>query len=249
MTLFMHAFRPNMAQLVRLAARERLLPPGDDLGYALHVALTATFAETAPKPFVWCPPGTPSGGTTGRLLSYSSTSLDTLRERAASAADPAFAAVLDLSCAASKEMPTRFDTGKRFAFRVRVRPVLRTGKKRDGSGGKERDAYLDSPDDAGGRVTRGDCYLAWLAERLGAGGAHLEKGRLESFQLTRLMTRDRSGEKSRRDAPTGPDAIATGTLIVSEPDAFASLLGRGIGRFRAFGFGMLLLAPGTPTEN
>lgn len=245
----MHSFRPNVGQLIRLAARERLLPPGDDLGYALHVVLAATFAEAAPKPFVWCPPGTPSGTTTGRLLCYSSTSLDTLREHAANAADPAFATVLDVSCAASKEMPTIFDAGKHFDFRVRVRPVLRTGKARDGSGGKERDAYLSSPDDAGSQLTRGECYLAWLAERLSAGGARLEKGRLDSFHLTRLMTRDRSGEKSRRDAPTGPDATATGTLVVSEPDAFAGLLARGIGRFRAFGFGMLLLAPGTSAAN
>lgn len=243
MTLFMHAFQPDVGRLVRLAARERLLPPGDDLGYALHVVFAAAFADAAPKPFAWCPPGTPSGAATGRLLCYSSTSLDELHEHAAKSGDPAFASVLDLSSAASKEMPTVFDTGTRLGFRVRVRPVLRTGKSRDGSGGKERDAFLSNPDSAESVVTRGECYLAWLAERLDAGGARLEQGRLDSFRLTRLMTRDRSGEKSRRDAPTGPDAVATGTLVVSDSEAFATLLARGIGRFRAFGFGMLLLAP------
>ena len=249
MTLYMHAFRPDVGRLVRLAARERLLPPGDDLGYALHVVLAATFADAAPKPFAWCPPGTPSGAATGRLLCYSSTSLNALQEHATNSGDPAFASVLDVSGAASKEMPTMFSTGKRFDFRVRVRPVLRTGKSRDGSGGKERDAYLSSPDDAGSIVSRGECYLAWLTERLCAGGARLEKGRLDSFRLTRLMTRDRSGEKSRRDAPTGPDAFATGTLVVSDTAAFAALLARGIGRFRAVGFGMLLLAPPATVED
>lgn len=249
MTLFMHAFRPDVGRLVRLAARERLLPPGDDLGYALHVVLAATFADVAPKPFAWCPPGTPSGSATGRLLCYSTTPLETLREHAANAGDSAFASILDLSCAASKEMPTMFGTGTRFDFRVRIRPVLRTGKSRDGSGGKERDAYLSDPDDRAGVVTRGECYVAWLAERLSTGGARLEQGRLESFRLARLMTRDRSGEKSRRDAPTGPDALATGTLVVSDSEAFAGLLARGIGRFRAFGFGMLLLAPAARAGN
>ena len=246
MTLYMHAFRPDVGRLVRLAARERLLPPGDDLGYALHVVLAATFADAAPKPFAWCPPGTPSGAATGRLLCYSSKSLDALHEHAANYGDPAFASVLDVCGAASKEMPTMFSTGERFGFRVRIRPVLRTGKSRDGSGGKERDAYLSSPDDAGSIVNRGECYLKWLTERLKEGGVRLEQGRLESFRLTRLMTRDRSGEKSRRDAPTGPDAVVIGTLAVSDLDAFAGLLARGVGRFRAFGFGMLLLAPARP---
>jgi CRISPR system Cascade subunit CasE len=239
----MHAFQPDVGLLVRLAAREGLLPPGDDLGYALHVVLAATFPGAAPKPFCWCPPGTASGAVTGRLLCYSSASLDTLREHATNSAGQAFASVLDVSAAASKEMPTMFSPGKRLDFRVRVRPVLRTGKSRDGSGGKERDAFPSSPDDVGRMTSRGECYLAWLTERFSAGGVHLEQGRLESFRLTRLMTRDRSGEKSRRDAPTGPDAVAVGTLVVSDSEAFAGLLARGIGRFRAFGFGMLLVAP------
>ena len=34
-----------------------------------------------------------------------------------------------------------------------------------------------------------------------------------------------------------------GTLTVGDPDAFSRLLARGIGRHRAFGFGMLLLRP------
>jgi CRISPR system Cascade subunit CasE len=41
----------------------------------------------------------------------------------------------------------------------------------------------------------------------------------------------------------GPDAVMRGNLIVSDPAAFAQLLARGIGRHRAYGFGMLLLRP------
>jgi CRISPR system Cascade subunit CasE len=40
-----------------------------------------------------------------------------------------------------------------------------------------------------------------------------------------------------------PNAVLEGTLTVGDPDAFARLLARGIGRHRAFGFGMLLLKP------
>ncbi|MEQ8964701.1 MAG: type I-E CRISPR-associated protein Cas6/Cse3/CasE [Azospirillaceae bacterium] len=40
-----------------------------------------------------------------------------------------------------------------------------------------------------------------------------------------------------------PDAVFEGVLRVDDPAAFAALLARGVGRHRAFGFGMLLLAP------
>jgi CRISPR system Cascade subunit CasE len=40
-----------------------------------------------------------------------------------------------------------------------------------------------------------------------------------------------------------PVARITGTLQVETADAFAHLIARGIGRHRAFGFGMLLLRP------
>ena len=35
----------------------------------------------------------------------------------------------------------------------------------------------------------------------------------------------------------------TGTLTVTDPQAFAALLSGGVGRHAAFGFGMLLLSP------
>jgi CRISPR system Cascade subunit CasE len=36
-------------------------------------------------------------------------------------------------------------------------------------------------------------------------------------------------------------ALVTGTLRVGDAEAFRALLARGLGRHRAFGFGMLLL--------
>jgi CRISPR system Cascade subunit CasE len=41
----------------------------------------------------------------------------------------------------------------------------------------------------------------------------------------------------------GPDAVLEGVLEVVDGEAFAALLRRGVGRHRAFGFGMLLLRP------
>lgn len=249
MTTFMHAFQPHVPALMRFASRERLLAPGDDLGYALHVLLTASFGEFAPKPFVWCAPGTRSGGQQGRVLCYSSTALSDLADHARSFADPWATAALQIGNADTKAMPDEFVVGAHLGFRIRVRPVVRTGKARDGSGGKERDAYIGSELTNSDSGTRGRCYYEWLKRQLTIGGAELQHARLEAFSLTRLMTRDRSGERSRRNAPTGPDATLVGALRVYDPVAFAAMLRRGVGRFRAFGFGMLLLMPPVRTAD
>jgi CRISPR system Cascade subunit CasE len=40
---------------------------------------------------------------------------------------------------------------------------------------------------------------------------------------------------------SGPDAVLAGQLRVTDPKAFTQLLASGVGRHRAFGFGLLLL--------
>jgi CRISPR system Cascade subunit CasE len=247
----MLSFRPDMGRLMRLASRERLLPPGDDPGYAVHAVFTASFGELAPKPFALLLPGAAGGGPAGRLLAYSAHSLAALRSQAAAFADPAFSAALDLDAAEDKAMPERFAAGMRLGFRVRVRPVRRTGKPRPAEGlatgkggGREHDLYDGPAEDETPVETRARLYLDWLALRLGETcGARLETAALESFRLTRLLTRDRSGPGQTSRTVNGPDATIAGTLVVADSDAFAAGLARGIGRHRAFGFGMLLLAP------
>lgn len=260
MSLYLHSYQPDFGRLTRLATREHLLPPGDDLGYALHAAFTATFGEHGPKSFVLLAPGN-GGGPAGRLLAYASQPLATLRSHAAAFADPAFSAALDLDTAADKLMPERFATATRLGFRVRVRPVARTGRPRlserrvaDGSGrARERDVFLarldevtadsDSANKTSSTASRAACYLTWLGERLTTIGACLEQGQVDAFRFTRLLARDRNGARTRTQHPNGPDATITGTLTVTDAESFAAGLPRGVGRFRAFGFGMLLLTP------
>jgi len=260
MSLHMLSFRPDFARLARLAVREKLLPPGGDPGYAVHAVLAASFGELAPKPFLLLAPGETGGGPAGRLIAYSAASLETLRARAEEFADPAFSAVLQLPEAEAKPMPERFAAGRRLGFRLRVRPVVRTGRPRDAvaaggdvaertvspeSRGRERDAFLaaieGTPPDAG--PTRPVVYAEWLAGQLERGGARLASAALDGFAFARLMVRDRSADASRRRFVTGPDCRLSGTLTVEDPEAFAAGLARGIGRYRSFGFGMLILTP------
>ncbi|ADZ71267.1 type I-E CRISPR-associated protein Cas6/Cse3/CasE [Polymorphum gilvum] len=246
MTLKLMSFRPDMHRLLALAARERLLPAGGDLGYALHAVFAASFADRAPKPFRFLAPGDPGGGPAGRLFAYSACSLDDLRAQATAFADPAFANVLRLEEAEAKAMPTDFPTGTRLGFSLRLRPVQRTGASPDGlEKARERDVY-DGPGEgeARGAAARAHAYAAWLERQFNrSNAATLEDWHIEALKQTRLRARDRgAGTSTPRDV-SGPDATYSGVLRVTDPEAFAALLARGIGRFRAFGFGMLLLKP------
>lgn len=64
---------------------------------------------------------------------------------------------------------------------------------------------------------------------------------LESWQRDRFWRPQHgAGKGSTRDRPL---VLYRGTLRITDPTAFATLLARGIGRHRAFGLGMLLLKP------
>ena len=78
-------------------------------------------------------------------------------------------------------------------------------------------------------------YLQWLKERF-KGTAQIEQGAcLKRFQ--RIKTR------RGKHVSEGPDAIMQGTLEVTDTARFADLLIRGVGRHKAYGYGMILLRP------
>lgn len=246
MTLHLLSFRPDFPRLTALAAREKLLPPGGDAGYLLHAVFAASFGPLAPASFRLLAPGEPGGGPSGRLLAYAHAPLADLRAHADAFADPAFLAPLALDHAADKPMPTVFAPGTRLGFAVRVRPVQRTGAPRDGGGrGRERDVFLAAraaTDTAADPPNRAALYEDWLRRRC-VPAARIERVMIDSLRRTRLMVRDRSGPQTRSRSVEGPDALFSGVLTVTDSDAFAALLARGVGRARAFGFGMLLLRP------
>lgn len=259
MGLTLLSFRPDFSRLMYLASRERLnplgekgeheapqpaLPPGGDLGYALHAVFRASFDDLAPRPFRLLVPGEPGGGPSGRLFAYSAVPLAELKSRAALFADPAFLNVLALERAEDKPMPTAFAPGTRLGFAVRLRPVQRTGASPDGrTPARERDVYSPGPEGAGA-AARADAYRDWLADQFARdGSASLEQAEIVSLKRTKLFVRDRSGAGPGRRALDGPDVGVSGVLRVEDGAAFATLLARGVGRFRAFGFGMLLLRP------
>ena len=224
---------------MRWAGDRGLLPRrGDDLGYAFHALLTASFGELAPRPFaVQQHPRLPA-----QVLAYSNHPAVELREAASLYAEPAAVAALGLPSLVGKAMPEQFTSGQRLGFTVRVRPTIRTDREGDRDRVRERDAFLAAvsgiPPGAG--PSRGEVYGAWLQGHLRRGGAEPEQLALDAFRLEDVQRRD--GARALL-SQRGPDAAFSGILRVVEPEAFTALLARGVGRHRSFGFGMLLLRP------
>jgi CRISPR system Cascade subunit CasE len=239
-TLYMLQLTPDLPKLIRWAEEQHLLHARheDDLGYALHALLRAAFDTLAPTPFALVR----YAELPAKLLAYSAHGAAAFRDQAATFADPEVAAAVGLAGLVDKQMPDRFVAGRRLGFTLRARPIVRIDRNGNRSRTQERDAFLAAIAGTEPSVgpSRGEAYQTWLIRRLADGGAHLERLVLDAFRLTTTLRRDKA---RKLHAFVGPDATFSGELSVTDPDRFASLLAHGVGRHRAFGFGMLLLKP------
>jgi CRISPR system Cascade subunit CasE len=217
-----------------------------DLGDAFHGLLRAAFADDAPQPFRYL-------GQHEGLMAYTTMDAESVRAYAA-LADPLVAQTLGLGATDMhggfqiRPFPTHWSAGQVLAFEVRVRPTVRTSMG-------ERDAFLRAADqDRNAPIQRNVVYVQWLREHLAPRAGEeqqawhgaievLDDTRVASYQHIRIVRRMQgsAGEARRTQVIDGPEAVLMGHLRVIDSVAFASLLARGVGRHRAFGFGMLLL--------
>lgn len=221
-----------------------------DLGDALHGLLRAAFGDAAPRPFRYL-------DERQGLLAYTSLDAQVIRAQVA-LAEPLAAQTLGLDATDQhagyrlRPFPTRWPQGQVLAFEVRLRPTVRAAKG-------ERDAFLHAVELAqGAPLQRESVYVQWLREHLARresaarepwqGAVELlDDVHLAGYQRQQIVRRTQAagGESRRGRVIDGPDALLKGHLRVLDPDAFAHLLARGVGRHRAFGFGMLLLSRAT----
>lgn len=255
-------------ELLRLARRHGLRAGVDD-GYVLHAALAQLFARSSERSRV--PLHTFALDDTLEqarrqpeyvfLLAYSDLDRRELLDSMGAARD-----ALVRECAV-RDVPV-VPSGARFAFRARVCPIVRTRQPvrgeteaRDAERGRAReiDAWLASlrvrsdgatlstddqlPFEHTARIwsSREAVYGAWLAKELGRNSGALLEGlpRLATFTRDRLYRR--SGDS--RHVLERPNAVMEGLLRVADAQGFRAVVRRGLGRHRAFGFGMLLLRP------
>ncbi len=194
----------------------------------------------------------PRGSSRGVLYAYGRADAEELREKLNVCGDPLQCKVIPAETIDSKPMPTEWVAGKKLGFEIRVRPTrrLNSGSKKtrrvqdvEKLGNGEWDAFqLEAIRCPKGTMPRSreEVYRDWLAKRLQRCGAvelDVEETKLVSFQRTRAVRRQHTRHSE------GPDALMRGNLVITDGDAFADLLAQGVGRHRAYGYGMLLLRP------
>ena len=208
----------------------------DDHDLALHRLLKEGLGDTAPKPFYldWH---------NRSLLGYGTADAAILTHLLRIYADPSQASLFRRID--SKVMPKTWAKGQTLGFKVRVIPVTRVARKRDdteetrGLPKKEMDAFVirsaqvgpDTP------LERGEVYGEWLSEQMAPYGVEVVSSRMTGFAIQRVY-RKQEGRRLER-----PDVEMRGVLRIGDPEGFRKLLGRGVGRHLAYGFGMLLLRP------
>ncbi len=228
--------------LMELGRRRQLPLRQTDTGYLVHCFLGELFGDNAPSPFAVV-------GALGRfteILAYTDFTAHEHRRFADSFAEPNVHAGCDWARFDQKQMPSHWLRETKLGFRVRVCPVVRAAsdspQRRKGA---EVDAFLArcSRAKADETVEREIVYRDWFESQINRhGGARLLRGGVDSFKLERLVRRSH-GNSRKSVVGQRPDVTMCGLFKVSDSDKFAALLRRGVGRHRAFGYGMLLLRP------
>ena len=239
--LYMTQMSLDTRALMHIADRRLLFQHSLDMGYLVHSQLCELFGdELAPKPFMLGENDGPRLQVTG----YSSVPAEKLAQYAQTFAQPVAYRVVDWDAFASKPMPAAFPLGKQLSFHLRACPVVRKSRgSQFYKAGREVDIFLSEVARCGPDVqlNRHAIYTAWLENYLSQqGGAQCSEVQVIQFHRSRLLRRN----KSRAGiAVERPEVVFEGNLEVTDPERFQQLLTRGVGRHRAFGFGMLLLLP------
>ena len=244
MTIHLLRFDPDLARFAAWCAAENLVPRhNEDDGYAWHALLVATFGKAmAPKPFrVLARRGRPV-----QLLAYASADAAALRAHAADFADPKTIGALGVDSLASKPMPA-FASGRRLGVSARLRPIVRTDRDGDRTKSREIDVYMAAKlkAETGLPIDRAQVYIEWARARLIAAGVEVESLRLDGSEGAGVVRRTSPrADGTRPLVRISGNAITTiGTIRVFDADLFAATVANGLGRHRAFGYGMLLLSP------
>jgi CRISPR system Cascade subunit CasE len=219
----------NPPHLLRFASQYGITQEDETLGYVLHAWLMALFGKLAPKPFRYI-------DRRREVLAYASSDAKTLLDHAQTFASPQAWVALDPGGMASKPMPTAWKVGQHLRLEVITCPVSRQGED-------EKDLYLRALDHLGEAApSRAAVYQKWFVEQW-TDTARIDRVELLGLRArTRLLRRARNATNHLRIVER-PQALFGADAVIIDVERFAQRLSRGVGRHRAFGFGMVLLAP------
>ena len=230
-----------------------------DADQSMHSLLTEMFGDAQPKPFRLI---MPKNKVMGSLMGYTSVDAETLKTVGRSVAGPAQERVLRLDTIESKTMPDSWAPGTKLGFEIRTCPIYRNGKHagkepcdryfvqvKKGQRcphcipGKETDVYrLASIRYPRGEMpySRDEVYVKWLARRFevkGCANVDINATRVNSFQILNAIRRPGTRPHIL------PEVVFRGELEITDSKKFRNVLSGGIGRHKAYGFGMILLRP------
>jgi CRISPR system Cascade subunit CasE len=216
-------------RLLRFAAEHGITQEDETLGYTLHAWLTALFGEQAPKPFRYFE-------RRREVLAYARSNAAGLLRHAQTFATPHAWAALDATGVVSKPMPAEWRKGQRLHLETLACPVSRKGNE-------EKDLYLRALDRfQEASLPRAEVYREWFIRQCKS-AVRLDTIELHGMSArNRLLRRARNGS-NRLIIIERPQALFGAEAVIVDPEQFSGLLARGIGRHRAFGFGMVMLAP------
>lgn len=229
----------DVRRLLNVAPRGQLGGHDADLDYVAHMAVDGVFGAGRLRPFFV----EPERRGQVRILGYTDRGGDALRQYADSFADAELHAACLWDRFASRPMPAAFGVGTVLGFECRVCPTVRKARgSQIERPGAEVDAFIAAVQrvDAGLELDRAVVYGEWLRSRFDVGGADLGTVEMTQFQFARQTRRTQGDQRVRRDG-LRPDATLRGSVTVRDHEAFMGLLARGVGRHRAFGYGMLRL--------
>ena len=214
-----------------------------DPDHAMHCLLSECFGHSrTPQPFR-LRLRLPRNNHKGVLEAYCRRTVPELLEDLAAYAGPRQERILPADRIEAKAMPENWRVGRTLGFEARLCPTIRrTGNPSDsGKPNAEYDAYrraLEKLMAGEAAPDREQVYCRWLERRLERqGGARLDWARLASFMELEC-------ERKNRTKPLRmPSAVLQGQLTVADSARFNDLLAQGIGRHKAYGYGMLLLKP------
>lgn len=239
-SLYMIELEFDIIALHRFLHTQGLFEKKDDaeLGYGVHAWLGAAFGELAPKPWRLLmdkhrPP---------RILGYAPHDASALRQRIIEFAEPSVFQVCPKPqlMIASRIMPT-WRKGHGLRFQTLVCPVGRKARS-----GIEKDLFLIHADSQNNdiKLCRETIYCDWAKQRFNRHRVTVDSIQLVGFRLVKQKRQIQSSNGKRVLCQiVCPQALLEGEIAIEDPNELTRLLKHGMGRHRAFGYGMILLRP------
>lgn len=137
----------------------------------------------------------------------------------------------------SKTFSESFLTHQRYVFEILLNPVRRSGEAR--MHGEKEVKNLVPVGDKNPEIAR-KLLLEWFLEKGAANGFQPDEENL----MIRICNSQTFTQKNLADKTvTHHKVLFSGTLTVTEPELFRTAFENGIGRAKAFGFGLLQIQP------